>query len=78
MSVKCRCLHLHHEDTSHLPRENALLDHVRNDTLREEAGVRDMETVLRRKRIEWYGHMQTKKQNDIYKYITSYMQLKEP
>ena len=51
----------------------SLLEHWRNEEILEEAKVEQIATVMRRRRLEWFGHV---KRSDETEYIRSVVELK--
>ena len=44
-------------------------DHVRNQIIQEDAKVCQMSTVLRQKRLNWYGHIRRREEDNISRKI---------
>jgi hypothetical protein len=49
----------------------SLEEHRRNEEIREQAGVEAISTLMRRRRLQWYGHVCRREDQDDIKRVTN-------
>jgi len=49
----------------------SLEEHRRNEEIRKEAGVEDISVLMRKRRLQWYGHVCRRKEEDDIKRVTN-------
>ena len=49
----------------------SLEEHLRNEEIREKAGIEAISIVMRKRRLQWYGHVCRRKESDDIKKVTN-------